>query len=252
MSSEITVAELQHQLADTSAHAARVEFCERASEAVDSCGRVLWAMGCAGNMPDREGLSLACQIAGELSTATVGLYREERWYAGAALVRQFIECEYLVYLFAQDRAHAIKWRQSTREERLEFFRPGAMRKLSQGKFRSDEYAVHCEQGGHPSPMGGFLLAWKTASPLAGHTASWLAKNRTLRIQWCDLGQHLERFWQSFVLAVDMLELGHIVIIQTARDEFPRWLAKWKERDLLSSWVSFKPEGDQRSEAHGTE
>src|SRR5437016_6424216 len=107
MDTEITVEELERRLADSSAHDARVEFCEHASEAIDSSGRVLWAFGCAADMPEREGLALVCQAAGELSTATVHLYRAERWYAGAALVRQFIECEYLVYLFAQDPAHSI-------------------------------------------------------------------------------------------------------------------------------------------------
>ncbi|MFM9995209.1 MAG: hypothetical protein ACKVU4_05345 [Phycisphaerales bacterium] len=241
MSSEITVEELKCRLADTSAHGARIEFCQQASDAIDGCGRVLWAFGAAADMPDREGLALVCQAAGELSTATVGLYREERWYAGAALVRQFIECEYLVYLFAQDRAHSVKWRQSTREERLDFFKPAAMRKLSQGKFQSDEYAIHCERGGHPSPMGSSLLA--------EHTWSLLGTNRYL---WCDLGQHLERFWDSLMLAVDKLDLGHIAIIQTARGEFPGWRAKWKERDLLSSWVSIRSEDDPGPETRGTE
>jgi hypothetical protein len=233
MSGELTVAELERRLADTSGHGARMEFCERAADAIDACGRVLWAFGGAVDMPEREGLALVCQAAGEMATATVGLYREDHWYAGAALVRQFIECEYLVYLFGHDPAHSIKWRQSTREERLDFFKPGAMRKLSQGKFRSEEYAIHCERGGHPSPMGSSLLA--------EHTASLLGKNRYL---WCDLGQHLERFWESFVLAVDRLNLGHIGIIQTARRDFPGWRARWKEQDLLSSWVSIKPENDE--------
>src|SRR5438128_2475145 len=123
MGNEITVAELERALVDTSAHRVREEFCEQASNAVDACGRVLLAFGCGADMPEREGLALVCQAAGELSIATVALYRAERWYAGAALVRQFIECEYLVYLFAQDVGHSIKWRQSTREERLDFFKP---------------------------------------------------------------------------------------------------------------------------------
>ena len=131
-SEEITVAELEGRLADTSAHDARVQFCEQASNAVDSCGRVLWAFGCAVDMPDRVGSSL----------------------------------------------------------------------------------------------------------LAEHTTSPLGKNRYL---WCDLGQQLERYGDSFVLAVDALDLGHIWIIQGARDQFPRWRAKWKELDSLSSWVSIKAE-----------
>jgi hypothetical protein len=228
MSSKITMAELERRLADTSAHDARVEFCEHASEAVDSSGRVLWAFGGALDMPQREGLALVCQAAGELSTATVDLYRAERWYAGAALVRQFIECEYLVYLFGQDPAHSIKWRQSTRKERLAFFKPATMCKMSNGKFRSEEYKIHCERGGHPSPMRSSLLAERTAA--------LLGKNRYL---WCDLGQHLERYWDSLILAVDALDLGRIGIIQNARSEFPRWRAKWKELDLLSTWVTIK-------------
>jgi hypothetical protein len=228
MSDQITAAELERWLTDTLAHAARVEFCEQTSNAVDSCGKVLWAFGCAVEVPDREGLALVCQAAGELSTATVDLYRAEHWYAGAVLLRQFIECEYLVYLFALDCSHSAKWRKSTREERLDFFRPAAMRKLTQGKFRSEEYAIHCERGGHPSPFGSSLLP--------EHTASLLGKNRYL---WSDLAQHLERFWGSFELAVDALDLGHIGIIQSALRDFPGW----KDRDLLASWISLKPEGE---------
>jgi hypothetical protein len=185
-------------------------------------------------MPEREGLALVSQVAGELSTATVDLYRKKRWYAGAALVRQFIECEYLVYLFAQDPAHSRKWLQSTRQQRLEFFKPASMRKMSNGKFRSEEYAIHCERGGHPSPMGSSLLA--------EHAATMLGKNRYL---WCDLGQHLERYWDSFILAVDALDLGHVGLIRKARAEFPRWREKWRKLDLLSTWVTIKDDSTKK-------
>jgi len=230
MNREIAPAELERMLEDTTAHAARVEFCQQVSQAIDSSGKVLWAFGCGVDMPDREGLALVCQAAGELSTATVSLYQAERWYAGAALVRQFIECEYLVYLFAQDPQYTIKWRQSTKEERMNFFKPANMRKMSNGKFRSEEYAIHCDRGGHPSPMGSSLLA--------EHTASLLGKNRYL---WCDLAQHLEHYWESFTLAIDVLKLGHVGMVNQSRDSFPRWLTKWKGADLLSSCFAMKEE-----------
>src|SRR6267142_946077 len=58
-----------------------------------------------------------------------------------------------------------------------------------------------------------------------------------------LAQHLERFWSSFDRAVDTLDLGHIGIIQNARRDFPDWRVRWQELDLLSSWVSLKPEAE---------
>jgi len=71
-----------------------------------------------------------------------------------------------------------------------------MRKRSHARFRTEEYASHCERGGHPREAGAFLLP--------GHNDSrQLAEGRW---QWLDLAQHLERLWSSVPSA---LEAHHI-------------------------------------------
>lgn len=81
-------------------------------------------------------------------------------YAGAALLRQVVEIEYLTWTFKEGHRSANKWLQSTHEERLIVFTPGPLRKTSKGRFLNKDYQDHCEQGGHPVSRGSFLLGGK--------------------------------------------------------------------------------------------
>jgi hypothetical protein len=97
------------------------------------------------------------QISGELALPSVRMLSTGEHYAGAALVRQIVEVEYLMWAFASNRAEAAKWLNSTREERHRFFRPTRLRDMSNGRFKHKDYEHHCEMGGHPVPRSLSLI-----------------------------------------------------------------------------------------------
>ena len=75
----------------------------------------------------------------------------------SALNRQLVEVEYLSWAFAEDQSEAASWLRSSREERLQFWQPRHVRSRSAGRFRSTDYASHCDLGGHPTPEGARAL-----------------------------------------------------------------------------------------------
>jgi hypothetical protein len=103
-------------------------------------------------------VGLLLQTAGELAVAAGRLLSDGEHYAGAALVRQVVEIEYLTWTFKEGHRSASKWLQSTHSERMNAFSPRELRKTSKGRFLSQDYQDHCEQGGHPVPRASFLLA----------------------------------------------------------------------------------------------
>lgn len=203
--------------------AARIKFCGKVASALQNSGRVLWAFGLAHDLPAREALAIVTQMAGDLAQGAVDLYSRENWYGGASLVRQLVETEYLLFLFAESALEAERWRNSTSEERKGFFTPAKMRKRSGGRFRSSEYAAHCERGGHPTPYGEMFLAEHTTR---FGSNLWL---------WSDLAQHLERLWSSFDAAVAKLNLADIQTVAAARAEFQVWLAELVANDSAYRW-----------------
>ena len=97
------------------------------------------------------------QVGGELTLGAVHLFASGQNYAGAALVRQLVEVEYLMWAFAADPKDAKKWLDSTPAERQKFFRPVVLRRRSGGRFLEKDYGHHCEMGGHPVPRSMTLL-----------------------------------------------------------------------------------------------
>ncbi|WP_285727740.1 hypothetical protein [Psychromicrobium xiongbiense] len=81
------------------------------------------------------------------------LHQASNTYAVAALVRQLVEVEYLAWACAEDPAEAREWFTSTSEKRRSRWKPGDLRKRSDGQFRDSDYWQHCEIGGHPTPRG---------------------------------------------------------------------------------------------------
>src|SRR5580700_10761388 len=94
-------------------------------------------------------------MAAELAEAAVDMAKKSRYYAVAAVIRQLIECEYLLTLFNDDLEHARRWRESTPDEVRKSFTPQTTRKLT--GFADEEYWNHCSTGGHPAPKGAQLL-----------------------------------------------------------------------------------------------
>lgn len=155
---------------DTASAACREDVCRSLATSFREAGDLLWV---GGNIlgPDRVtrsspfgfgndaavGLATVIQIAGELTAGAVTLLEQANLYGAAALIRQLVEVEYLAWAFAEDRELASVWLRSTREERLKFWQPRDLRRRSGGRFRSADYARHCDRGGHPTPEAMALL-----------------------------------------------------------------------------------------------
>lgn len=165
------------------------------SAKLDGLAAQVWAFGMSAG--PRRAVAIVAQMGAELALGASQLYEARRWYAGAALVRQLIETEYLLYLFGTDNAEPERWLSASSEEGRAVFSPTSMRKRSRGRFRSSEYSVHCEFGGHPRPKGHFLLR-EHFMALPGEARPFIADPR---FQWVDLAQHLVRFWDHYVAAV---------------------------------------------------
>lgn len=220
---QLSLAEVFARLQEPRALAARIEFCTNVASALQATGRALWSFGLAADLPTREALAIVTQMSGDLAAGAVVMYSQENWYAGAALVRQLVEAEYLLFLFAENVQEATQWRQSTSEERKDFFTPAKMRKRSNGRFRTSEYAAHCERGGHPTPLGHMFLA-EHATPFASNV--WL---------WSDLAQHLERLRLSYEAASRKIGVAEVRAVAESLSEFNVWLAALVAGDPTYGW-----------------
>jgi hypothetical protein len=96
-------------------------------------------------------------VGGELTLGAIHLFAFGQNYAGAALVRQLVEVEYLMWAFAENPKDAKKWLDSTPAERQKLFRRVVLRRRSGGRFLDKDYGHHCEMGGHPVPRSMTLL-----------------------------------------------------------------------------------------------
>lgn len=97
------------------------------------------------------------QIGGELALPALRMLSTGEHYAGAALVRQLVEVEYLMWAFASNPSEAAAWLNSTRQDRMKFFQPRRLREASNGRFKQKDYEHHCELGGHPVPRSLSLI-----------------------------------------------------------------------------------------------
>jgi hypothetical protein len=170
-----------------------------------------------------QGVATVVCMATELAEAAVSMAEKKRYYAVGAVIRQLIECEYLLTLFSEDLDHARSWLESTPEEVRDAFTPAKMRKLT-GKFSNEEYWDHCSTGGHPAPKGARLL--EKLDPMR---QSWPYSAAELAT---DLGLHLQRTWK----ALDTLLAKHHARYELVRDDQRRraeeaW-THWREADPL--------------------
>ncbi|MBA15240.1 MAG: hypothetical protein CMN73_02675 [Sphingomonas sp.] len=149
---------------------ARMAFAQHTAETFKDVGTKLHAWGHMLGTDRRNGLSpfghgddaavavsMLLRIASEIVSGCADLVASGRHYAGAALVRQLVEVEYLAWAFETKDEEAARWLRSTREERERFFKPSKLRKASGGRFRGTDYSYHCELGGHPVPGSWRLL-----------------------------------------------------------------------------------------------
>lgn len=201
--------------------AAAREFVEAVVGELDSLARQIWAFGLAEG--PRRALATVAQMGAELAHGAATLYAAERWYSGAALVRQIIEVEYVLFLFAEDDTEPHRWLTASPEEARGFFSAGAMRERSRGRFRAEEYSIHCENGGHPRPRGHFHLR-DHLTVLTGEPLELLNP----AVQWIDLAQHVERMWGNYERAVNLHSPTNIYPERFAR--IADAIAKWRSTD----------------------
>lgn len=181
-----------------------------------------------GAYPAFRAVSTVLSMSAELAEAAVTMAARRRSYAVAAVIRQLIECEYLLTLFDQDLDHATTWIRSTPAEIRQTFSPAKMRKRT-GNFSSEEYWKHCDAGGHPAPKGARLLEHFDPA-----REVWPLAFAELIV---DLGLHLQRVWQ----AVDRVLSAHHVRYTTVRAEQRQtandaW-AVWRATDPLVATIS---------------
>lgn len=208
--------------------AARMDFAHFTAETFKDVGTKLHVWGHMLGTDRRNGLSpfghgddaavavsMLLRIASQLVSGCADLIADGRHYAGAALVRQLVEVEYLAWAFETKDEESAKWLRSSREEREQFFKPSKLRKASGGRFRSADYSYHCELGGHPVPGSWRLLNDDTA---------------TAQLMLSDCLGHSTHIWgHVFEWAKDYM-LGEIV--SDRHEAMGERFAAWKRLDRL--------------------
>lgn len=168
------------------------------------------------------------QMAGELGSAASRMLSGEEHYAGAALLRQIVEIEYLTWTFKEGHENVTAWLNSTHKERLQFFSPKQLRTNSKGRFLSKDYQDHCEQGGHPVPRGIPLLGGKQAE--------------SAQVLLVDLLTHCWRTWDQVRNWLMNLDKTHQIGFPKAGVEISQRLNEWGKRDpIYALMVELHPE-----------
>ena len=140
------------------------------------------------------GFATATLMAAELGEGAQRTYAADLWYPGAALVRQLVECGYLLTLMSESTDEAATWMRSTPSATAKRFSPGQLRRRAVNNFRPTEYKHHCNMGGHPNPAGRVLLRQRVHhQPLS------------TRAHWLDLAEHLADAWTAFVAALPLYD-----------------------------------------------
>jgi len=120
-----------------------------------------------------DSMGLLLQMAGELMFASANLLSAREIYAGAALLRQVTEIEYLTWAISENHRTAENWLRSSHEERMASFSPVQLRNTSKGRFLDKDYRDHCELGGHPTPRGVVMLGGREIGVAQGNLVDLL-------------------------------------------------------------------------------
>jgi hypothetical protein len=106
------------------------------------------------------------------------------------------------------------------------FSPRELRKTSKGRFLSQDYQDHCEQGGHPVPRGVFLLAG--ASP------------GSAQLLLVDVTCHCWRTWDQIVQWSKDLPVASAAVLDRGGNISGR-LHNWGKQDpMYALMVERKP------------
>lgn len=205
---------------DLAMHAAAVF--SKSGEGLHVVGHLVGKDRVEGKSPFNHGNDEAVAIAflllisSQLVSASSDLLVGGRPYAGAALLRQVVEVEYLAWAFETRDEDAANWLRSDKKIREEFFRPAKLREAAKGKFRGRDYGFHCELGGHPVPQGSILL--KHEDGIA-------------QLLLSDLLGHVGRIWDHLVRwAEEHATYGQIMLAENP--EMVRRFQEWKAIDKM--------------------
>lgn len=195
-------------------------------------GRVGMALEIAGHVigPDRAdktspfnhgsdeavGVGVLLQISQRLVDGSRILFEAGNTYAGAALVRQLVEVEYLAWAFDTRNLDAQRWLRSDKKDRQAFFSPRKLREAAGGTFRAKDYGYHCELGGHPVPGATVLLN---------------DQGQAAQLMLSDMLGHTGRVWDH--LASWGATIPHGEIIRTNHAETLERYVVWKAADPLA-------------------
>lgn len=208
----------------------RMSLAHFTAETFWDVGRYLHAFGHMLGTDRREGrspfghgddaavaVSMLLRIGSQLVSASADLIADGRAYAGAALIRQLVEVEYLAWAFETKDEESARWLRSTREERQSFCAPAKLRKAADGRFRSVDYSYHCELGGHPVPGSWVLLNDDAGMP---------------QLMLSDCLGHAGRIWDHVVGWAKGHMMGDTVLSKA--EEMSRRYTEWKRLDPLTA------------------
>ena len=176
-------------------------------------------------------IGLVAQISAELVSGAQILFRNANEYGASALVRQLIECEYLLRAFRLDFTEAARWFEATGKERWDFS-PAKLRKI--GGFDDKEYSDHCESGGHPHRKGSLLLQLpRGIDDLQRAVAGASRDLDPTRGLWLDFAFHCDRTWRALT---DLLCAEHARFERVRAERLTAVVearSAWLEADILA-------------------
>lgn len=146
-----------------------------------------------------NGASRVTKAATSLAAGVIGLTNIANHYPAWALARQVVECEYLLWKFATDTSSIVAWLRSDREEREANWKPARLYSDDTNDYRRKDYAHHCEQGGHPTPVGTLK---------AGHVLDPEMNSVFVANGYSHLLLHLHRVYEYSVTCADALDSTH--------------------------------------------
>jgi len=180
---------------------------------------------------DMEGLATVVAIAGSLVSACADLLRAGNQYAAWALIRQLVEVEYLAWAFAESRRDASDWLNSDRDQRLQLWQPRHLRRVSAGRFGAEDYSVHCEFGGHPTPEARNLLP----GPSQGQ----------VEVGWHELCFHGDQIWEWASAALGATDIGRVAVTSAIGvKRLERARRTWRKHDKLRALALSGDSNDQ--------
>ena len=172
-------------------------------------------------------VGVVLQMGGELAFAAGRMLSGREYYAGAALLRQVVEIEYLTWTFKENYRRPKEWLDSTHEQRMKDFSPAQLRRTSGGRFLSKDYQDHCEQGGHPVARGEILLG-------GGNTS-------VAQLLLADLTVHCWRTWDQIVQWSARFPKASAAVV-VCGSQISRRLDNWGKQDpLYALMVAVRPE-----------